>query len=89
MSLMTDTLCEELAFPVLFPKGRFGYTAKRRSKLSPVKHFVRLLHNRGRFAKNPEYLFIAQFIIEQKKVGDIINITLTKVHGQRQSTQDN
>ena len=26
VSIMTDTKCEELAFPVLFPKGRFGYT---------------------------------------------------------------
>ena len=26
VSLMNDKLCEELAFPVLLPKGRFGYT---------------------------------------------------------------
>ena len=90
MSLMTDKLSEKLAFPVLFPKGRFGYTAKRQSKLSPVKHFnVRLLHNRGRFAKNPEYLFLAQFIIELKKDSDSINIAVKKVHGLRHSTQDN
>lgn len=83
VSLMTDKLCEELAFPVLFPKGRFGYTAERQIKLSPVKYFnARLLHNSGRFAKNPEYLFFAQFIIEQKKVSDSINIALKKVHGQ-------
>ena len=25
VSLMTDKLCEELAFPVLFPNGRFGF----------------------------------------------------------------
>ena len=31
---------------------------------------------------NPEYLFFAQFIIEQKKVSDSINIALSKVHGQ-------
>ena len=36
---MTDKLCEELAFPVLFPKGRFGYTASHDIKLSPVKYF--------------------------------------------------
>jgi hypothetical protein len=29
VSMMTDKLCEELSFPVLFPKGRFGYTAER------------------------------------------------------------
>lgn len=31
---------------------------------------------------NPEYLFFAQFIIEQKKISDSINIALTKVHEQ-------
>ena len=82
VSLMTDELCEELAFPVLFPKGRFGYKAERNIKLSPVKYFnARLLHYSGRFATNPEYLFFAQFIIEQKKVSDSINIALKKVHG--------
>ena len=29
VSLMNDDLCEELAFPALFPKGRFGYKAER------------------------------------------------------------
>ena len=62
---MTDKQYEELAFPVLFPNGKFGYTAERDVKLSPVKYFnARLLHHSGRFATNPEYLFFAQFIIE-------------------------
>ena len=83
MSFMTDKLCEELAFPVLFPKGRFGYTASCDIKLSPVKYFnTRLLHYSGRFASNPEYLFFAQFIIEQKKVSDSTNIAHKKVHGK-------
>lgn len=65
VSLMTDKQWEELAFPVLFPNGKFGYTAERDVKLSPVKYFnARLLHYSGRFATNPEYLFFAQFIIE-------------------------
>ena len=80
---MMDKQCEELAFPVLFPKGRYGYTTEREIKLTPTKYFyARLLHHSGRFATNPEYLFFAQFIIEQKKVSDSINIALKKVHGQ-------
>ena len=80
---MTDKQCEELVFPVLFPNGKFGYTAERDVKLSPVKYFyARLLHYSGRFATNPEYLFFSQFIIEQKKVSDSINIALKKVHCQ-------
>ena len=83
VSLMTDKQCEELAFPVLFPNGKFGYIAERDVKLSPVKYFnARLLHYSGQFATNPEYLFFAQFIIEQTKVSNSINIALKKVHGQ-------
>ena len=83
VSLMLDKQCEELAFPVLFPKGRYGYTTERKSQISPVKYFnARLLHYSGRFATNPEYVFFAQYIIEQKKVSDSINIALKKVHGQ-------
>ena len=33
VSIMTDKLCEELSFPALFPKGRFGYTTERDMKL--------------------------------------------------------
>ena len=66
--IMRDDKCEEIAFPVLFPKGQFGYTYERDIKLSPVKYFnARLLHYSGRFATNPEYLFFAQFVLEQKK----------------------
>ena len=83
VSIMMAKQCEELAFPVLFPKGRYGCTTEREIKLTPTKYFnARLLHHSGRFATNPEYLFFAQFIIEQKKVSDSINIALKKVHGQ-------
>ena len=36
----------------------------------------------GRFATNPEHLFFAQFVIEQKKISDSISIALKKVHDQ-------
>ena len=83
VSFMVDQQCEELAFPILFPKGKYGYSVNREIKLSPVKYFnARLLHHSGRFATNSEYLFFAQFIIEQKKVSDSINIALKKMHGE-------
>ena len=45
---------------------------------------MQLLHHSGRFATNPEYFFFffAQFITEQKKVSDSINIAQKKVHSQ-------
>jgi len=83
VSFMLDSQCEELAFPVLFPNGRFGYKVQRDVPLSPVKYFnARLLNHSGKFASNPEYLFFAQFVIEQKKVSDSINIALKKLQGQ-------
>ena len=90
VSMMTDKHCEELAFPVIFPKGRFGYKMDRKEKLTPVRYFnARLLHHSGRFAMNPEYLFFAQFIIEQKKVSDSINIALKKLHGTASQFRSN
>ena len=72
---MQDKHCEELAFPVLFPIGRFGYQIERAAKLSSTKCFnARLLNYTGKFAANPEYLSFAQYIAEQKKVQDGINI---------------
>ena len=80
---MHDKHCEELAFSVLFPRGRYGYQVDRQVKLSPKKYFnARLLNYNGRFASNAEYLFFTQYIIEQKKVQDSINIALKKVSGQ-------
>ncbi|RMX43167.1 hypothetical protein pdam_00009738, partial [Pocillopora damicornis] len=71
---MTEKLCEELAFPALFTEGRFGYTAEQQIKLSPVK----LQHHSGQFATNPEYLFFAQFIIEEKKCLTAATLPLRK-----------
>ena len=68
VSIMTDRHCEELAFPVLFPKGRFGYKMERKEKLTPVRYFnARLLHYSGRFAMNPEYLFLRNLSLNKKK----------------------
>ena len=37
---------------------------------------------------NSEYLFSAQFIIEQKKLSDSINIALSKLHGHSLAVSD-
>ena len=47
-----------------------------------LKYFNARLLRHGRFPNNPEYSFFAQFIIEEKKVSDSINIALKKVHDQ-------
>ena len=42
MSILNDQFCEELAFPCLFPAGKFGC---RDVKLRPVKYFNLLLQS--------------------------------------------
>lgn len=42
---MIDKQCEELTFPVLFPKVRYGHTTERKIELAPTKYLnARLLH---------------------------------------------
>ena len=53
------------------------------SEIPVFRGTIRLLHYSGRFASTAEYLFFAQFIIEQKKISEQINIALKKVCGQR------
>ena len=83
VSTMTDKKCEELAFPVLFPKGRFGYTEDRKIEMSSVKYFnARLLHYSGRFATNPEYLlFIVSKIHGQPVTASQIKSDVNKLKG--------
>ena len=38
-SILSDAFCEQLAFPCLFPQGKFGYNIERDVKLSPIEHF--------------------------------------------------
>ena len=54
---MQDKHCKELAFPLLFPKGRFGYQVEREVRLSPTKYFD----------ARQQDLFFAQCIPEQQK----------------------
>ena len=41
-----------------------------------------LINYTGRFARNLEYLFFAQYVTEHKKVQNSINIALKKVQGR-------
>ena len=39
MSVLTDTYCEEMAYPHLFPSSKYGYKVQRDIPLSANKHF--------------------------------------------------
>ena len=72
--------CEELAFPYLFPNGKFKYKVEREIKLSPVKYFnQRLLNITQMFASDPDYVFSGLSVAQQMKLQSQINIALKKV----------
>ena len=81
-SILRDEFCEELAFPNLFPSGKFGYKAKRDIPLSPVKYFnQRLLNYTQRFASNTDYIFFAQYVLQIASLCSSINMAFKKVSG--------
>ena len=83
VSLYSDKNNEELAFPTLFPKGRFGWDHKRDQKLSLKKYFnARLLNADGRFSQSTEYLFYAQYRCEAEDVANSLSIGLRKCKGK-------
>ena len=82
MSILSDKFCEELAFPHLFPRGRFSYKVDRQIKLSPAKYFnQRLLNYTQLFASDPDYIFFALSVIQQSKLQSQINIAMKKCCG--------
>ena len=61
-----DENFEEFCFPHLIPKGKFVWN-QHPIKLTPKKYFQkRTLDENQTFAKNIEYLFLAQAITEKK-----------------------
>ena len=64
LSILSDKYCEELAFPYLLPRGRYGFTREREIPLSASKYFnQRLLHYTQRFASSSDYIFFAHSVI--------------------------
>ena len=79
MSILSDDHCEKLAFPHLFPDGKFGHRVVREVLLSPVKYFnQRLLNFKETFDADPDYIFFARSIVEQCHLKSSINIALQK-----------
>ena len=77
ISVFNDKFWEELAFPYLFPDGKFGYKVERDIPICPVKYFnQRLLNYTQRFAGDADYIFFARSVIEQHYLSSSINIAM-------------
>ena len=81
--ILFDKNCEELAFPKIFFRRKFGYTFPREHHLTATRYFnQRLLNFSQTFASNSDYIFFARSVLEQKNLNDQINIAMEKVTGQ-------
>ena len=72
--IMTDPNFEAMSNPEKFPHGTGCYSSDRPHKLTYRKYFnKRLLDVDGRFARDTDYLFVAQYIVESKQILDDCN----------------
>ena len=82
LSIFEDENCEEMAFPHLIPTGKYGYKIEREIPLSPVKYFnQRLLNYTQNFASDSDYIFFANYVVQQTNLRSRINIAMKKVPG--------
>ena len=71
LNIMTDSNFEAMSNPDKFPFCNGTFRSERPKKLTYRKYFnQRLLDVDGRFARDLDYLFVAQYIVEAKQVLD-------------------
>ena len=86
LSIMTDKQFESMCNADKFPFGSGGFTSNRDRKLTYRKHFnQRLLDVDGRFARDLDYLFVAQYIVEAKQLLDDANYFIWRQMPGRQT----
>ncbi len=67
LMFMNDKKCEAMCNPCNFRYGNGTFDTDRKRKITYRKYFnQRLLDVDGRFAKDLDYLFVAQYIVESK-----------------------
>ena len=72
--LLTDEHFESLSNPDKFPDGKNALSTKRKFPLDVKRYFnQRILDVDGRFAKSIDYLFSAQYAVENRQVKNEIN----------------
>jgi len=78
-SIFQEKGSDAMAFPTLHPSGRFGFHENRTIPLSPSKYFnARLFSSDDRFAKNNQFIFLAQYLVEMHNIKSNISIALRK-----------
>ena len=84
---MTDPNFETTSNPDKFPYGTGTFSSDCPRKLTYRKYFnQRLIDVDGRFARDLDYLFVAQYIVESKQVTDDGNMFAMRQKPSRQFT---
>ena len=84
---MTDLNFEAMSNPDKFPYSVGTYSSERPRKLTYRKYYnQRLLDVDGRFSRDLDYLFVAQYIVEAKQVSDDGNNFVWRQKPSRQFT---
>ena len=84
LNIMTDSNFEAMSNPDKFPYGVGTYSSERPRKLTYRKYW--LLDVDGRFSRDLDYLFVAQYIVEAKQVSDDGNNFVWRQKPSRQFT---
>ena len=81
--ILADPKFEKMCNPDKYPCGKGGYLTKRAHHITTCKYFnQRILDVDGRFVKDIEYLFVAQYTVEAKQIkDDASNFILCQRHG--------
>ena len=82
--ILLDDDFEVLAFPDLFPYGYGGYNSRVSHCRLPIRKYFqqRLLNVDGRFAKNMEYIFCAQYIADIQQIQSDANLAIRLSRGR-------
>ena len=87
VNIMTDVNFEAMSNPGKFPYSTGTFSSNRPRKLTYRKYFnQRLLDVDGRFARDLDYLFVAQYIVEAKQIRDDGNNFAMRQKPSRQFT---
>ncbi|XP_074526296.1 uncharacterized protein LOC141790369 [Halichoeres trimaculatus] len=79
VKMLSDQTNEAKCFPVLFPRGNKTFHDIRSAHLSLTRYFNnRIMHADGRFARNVEYIFFAQYMSELDQVVSNVSVALRK-----------
>ena len=82
--ILLDDDFEVLAFPDLFPYGFGGYNSRTSHCRLPIRKYFqqRLMNVDGRFAKNLEYIFCAQYISDIQQIQSDANLAVRLSRGR-------